>query len=87
MSDGTNFFPRACGTNSGILAFVSWKQAQPRSEIKVFSGCPPLHSTHRLQSKAPFKHFSMLLKSAPVLAAILATVSFHSWHFQPVNVC
>lgn len=43
---------------------MSWKQDQPRAEIKVFSGCPPLHSTHRLQNKAPFKRFSVLLKSS-----------------------
>ena len=64
MSDGINFFPRAWGTNSWISACMSWKQDQPRSEIKVFSGCSPLHSTHCLQSKASFKHFSVLLKSS-----------------------
>lgn len=34
------------------------------SEIKGFSGCPPLPSTHHLQSKALFKHFSELLRSS-----------------------
>jgi len=76
VSDGTNFFPRAWGTDSWILACVSWKQDQPRSEIKVFSGCPPLRSTHHLQSKEPFKHCCMLLKSSCPGSYILPLLGF-----------
>lgn len=61
MNDWSNFFPRAWGTNSWIFSSHSWKQDQTMSERKVFSGCPPLLSTHHLQSKTRFKHFSELL--------------------------
>lgn len=65
---------------------MGWEQAQPRTEIKVLSGCPPLHGSHCLQSKTPFQYIlgvSLLLKSShpgsSFSYSILSLLGFSAW--------